>query len=276
LTTTGRIALLLLFPALLYVALCAALFFMQGSILFPVGAVAPAPPAPAGAQPLELAAESGQRLVGLHVPPARRHAAPLVIIGFSGNAMNGGRTAALLHDLYPEADIVVFHYRGYPPSGGSPSAAALQADALLIHDFVRARFPHAPIVAVGFSVGSAVAAHLAANRPLAGLILVTPFDSLERVAGGHYPWLPVRLLFRHRMEPAEELHAARTPVRVAIVAGERDTLVPGQRTQGLRLAVPQLAFDRTIAGAGHNDIYVHPDFPATMHEALRRVSGQGQ
>ncbi len=36
-----------------------------------------------------------------------------------------------------------------------------------------------PIIAIGFSIGSAVAAYLARHRPVAGLILVTPFDSLE-------------------------------------------------------------------------------------------------
>ena len=45
----------------------------------------------------------------------------------------------MLHDLFPEADVVAFHYRGYPPSEGSPGAAALVEDALRIHDFARAR-----------------------------------------------------------------------------------------------------------------------------------------
>ena len=42
------------------------------------------------------------------------------------------------------------------------------------------------IVLVGFSIGAAVAAYLARHPPVAGLILVTPFDSLEAVARDLY------------------------------------------------------------------------------------------
>ena len=53
-----------------------------------------------------------------------------------------------------------------------------------------------------------------------------------------------------------------------IVAGGRDTLIPGARTQGLRLAAGNLAFDETIAEAGHNDIYRHPRFVGATRDAL--------
>jgi len=260
---------LLLVPALLYLALCAILFFAQTSLLFPTSQVGPAGPPPPGAERLELASASGERLAGLHIPPAHRTAGRLLILGFGGNATNAQETAALLHDLYPEADVVAFHYRGYPPSEGRPGAAALREDAVLIHDFARARFPAGRIVAIGFSIGSGVAAALAAERPLDGLILVTPFDSLARVAAAHYPWLPVRLLFRHDLEPARDLQRSHTPL--AIVAGGRDTLIPPARTDALRLAAPLLRYDRVFENSGHNDIYGHPAFPPAMREALRSL-----
>ena len=61
---------------------------------------------------------------------------------------------------------------------------------------------------------------------------------------------------------------------MAIVAGGRDTLIPGTRTQGLRLAAGNLAFDETI-DAGHNDIYRHPRFVPAMREALARLRRSG-
>lgn len=260
---------LILLPAFLYLALLAALYFGQTAMLFPVGQVGPAWPLPAGAERLELDAASGERLSGLHIPPRRRRGARLLVLGFGGNAANTTGTAAMLHDLYPEADVIAFHYRGYPPSEGSPGARALVEDALRIHDFARARLRPERVIAAGFSVGSGVAAALSAERPIDGLILVTPFDSLGRVAADHYRWLPVRLLFRHTLEPAEDLR--RRPTPVAILAGGRDRLIPGPRTQGLRLAAPILAYDRTIPDAGHNDIYDHPEFEPAMREALGRV-----
>lgn len=264
-----RVLIALIFPAFVYLVVIGFLYFGQTSLIFPVGQVGPSGPLPKSAERLDLGARSGERLSGMHIPPDRRPPARTLILGFGGNAANADGTAAMLHELYPDADVVAFHYRGYPPSAGKPGAAALQEDALVIHDAMRARLRPARTIAVGFSVGSGVAAFLAGHRALDGLILVTPFDSLGRVAGSHYRWLPVRLLFRHDMEPAADLQ--RVPTPVAIIAGGRDDLVPGPRTQALRLAVPVLAFDRTIADAGHNDIYGHPEFEDAMREALRRL-----
>jgi pimeloyl-ACP methyl ester carboxylesterase len=257
---------LLLFVLLAYLAACAAMFFAQNAMIFPVGQVGPAGPPPPGAARLELRAASGERLIGVHIPPSRPSGERLLILGFGGNAWNGEAMAAFLHDLYPQADIVAFHYRGYPPSEGAPSAAALRDDARAIHDFAVGRLRPDRTIAVGFSVGSGIAASLAAARPLDGTILVTPFDSLERVAAGHYPWLPVRLLFRNRLDPVGDLAGAQLPV--AIVAGARDTLILPARTDALRAAVPNLVFDATIPGAGHNDIYHTDAFQPTMTRAL--------
>ena len=259
---------LLLIPPFLYVAVAAILFMAQTRLLFPARLALPAGPPPASAERLEIAAASGDRLHGLHVPPSAPGGERLLILGFGGNAWNAGAAAEYLHELFPQAAVVAFHYRGYAPSGGSPSAAALQEDARLVHDFARERLHPRRVVAVGFSVGSGVAASLAAHRPLDGLILVTPFDSLGAVGADHYPWMPVRLLLRHRMEPARDLEGVGVPV--ALIAAERDTLIPPARTEALRRAVANLAFDRTIAGAGHNDIYQRPDFRQAMREALAR------
>lgn len=274
--TRGRkVTLLLLVPVLLYAAICAAVFFLQTSLVFPVSQVPSAGPPPPGAARVQLRAATGERLAGLHVPPgagAGEEGLPPVIIGFGGNAWNGEAMAAYLHELYPTADIVAFHYRGYPPSEGSPSAAALREDALAVFDWATRRFPQRRVVAVGFSIGSGVAAHLAAQRPLSAAILVTPFDSLAAAAADHYPWLPVRLLFRHEMAAAGDLRASRVPI--AILSGERDTLILPARADALRRAAPSLAFSRVIAGAGHNDIYQREDFRAAMREALAALLGR--
>ena len=267
--------LLILLPIMLYAAICAAVYFFQGALIFPVGQVPAAGPPPLGAARVELRAASGERLVGLHIPPGAGEGEmglPPVIVGFGGNAWNADDMAAILHDLYPVADVVAFQYRGYPPSEGSPGAAALREDAVAIFDWAARRFPQRRIIAIGFSIGSGVAASLAAQRPLAGAILVTPFDSLAAAAADHYPWLPVRLLFRHEMPAAEDLRGSRVPV--AILAGGSDTLILPARTEALRRAVPNLAFSRTIDGAGHNDIYRREDFRSAMREALARLLGR--
>ncbi|MBV8685983.1 MAG: alpha/beta hydrolase [Alphaproteobacteria bacterium] len=260
---------LLLGLLIFYVALCGLAFLFQGRLLFAVDAARRAGPPPPGAERLELAAADGTRLVGLRLAPVHPGPALPVVLGFGGNAWNADSAAEYLSDLYPEADIVTFHYRGYAPSGGRPGAEALLADALLVHDSVARLYPGRPVVAVGFSIGSGLAAHLAARRPLAGAILVTPFDSLAGVAAAQAPWLPVRLLWRNRIEPAADLRGANVPV--AILAGGRDRLVPAARTDALRRAVPRLVYDRTLAGLGHNDIYRASAFQQAMREALRAI-----
>ena len=260
---------LLIVPVLVYVGIAIFLFFNQTSILFPAHFVAPAGPPPPGAEALQLRTPSGETLAGIHIPPVRERSERLVLIAFAGNAWNSADAAEYLHGLFPDAHVVAFHYRGYAPSGGQPGAKAMQEDAFVVHDLVRERLRPGRLIAVGLSVGSGVAPFLAAHRPVDGLVLVTPFDSLADLSAGHYPWLPVRLLLRHRMEPAAELQGLRVPV--AIIAGERDTTVPPARTAALRTAVANLVFDRTIPGAGHNDIYDRPDFRVAMGEALQRL-----
>jgi uncharacterized protein len=260
---------LLILISLGYLVILGALYVFQTSLLFPTRMVPAAGALPQGAQALVVTTADSNMLHGVHLPPKLAGGQGPLILAFPGNAWNAEAAAVYLRDIYPELDVVAFHYRGYRPSTGRPSAASLLADGPLIYDAVATRFPSRPIVAVGFSVGTGVAAHLAAERELAGLILVTPFDSLAALGAGHYRWLPVRPLLRHRMEPVADLAAARAPV--ALIAGRHDTLIPAARTAPLRQAARNLVLDVTIPGAGHNDIYHHPAFHAAMRQALKAM-----
>jgi uncharacterized protein len=244
----------------------------QDRAIFPTHLVGRSGPLPAGTERLSIDTADGDRLEGVHIGPLEEKQPRLLIVGFGGNGWNGEDVAAYLHDVYPEAHVVAFHYRGYRPSTGKPSAKALLADAPLVLDEAIERVKPEQTVAVGFSIGSAVAASLAKRREVDGLILVTPFDSLKAVAEGYYPWLPVGMFFRHEMNAAESLKASDVPV--ALIAGERDDLIPPARTAALRQRVPNLVFDRTIAGAGHNDIYQRPEFRQAMEDALAKFHGR--
>lgn len=243
---------------------------MQTQMLFPTGAVGRPGPLPSSAVQVSLEASDGHKLHGVHIPAVSAAPKRTLVLGFGGNAWNGSDVAAYLHELYPQADVIAFHYRGYRPSTGSPSAAALMADAPLAYDYAVERIKADRVVAVGFSIGSGVAASLAASRPLDGLILVTPFDSLKAAASDLYPWLPVGPFFEHEMDAAGLLKDSQVPV--AILAGERDNLIRPARTEALRRQVANLVYDRTIAGAGHNDIYQRADFQQAMREALDEIA----
>ncbi len=239
---------------------------LQTQMLFPTGAVGPPGPLPRGTIQVSTDTADGNTLHGIHIPPAAPATSRTLILGFGGNAWNGSDVASYLHQIFPEADVVAFHYRGYRPSTGTPSAKALLADAPLVHDFAVEKVKSDRTVAVGFSIGSGVAASLAGRRPLDGLILVTPFDSLKTAAADLFPWLPIGPFFEHEMNTATYLKDAQVPV--ALIAGEYDTLIRPARTEALREQVPNLVFNRTIEGAGHNDIYHRPEFQQALREAL--------
>lgn len=257
--------------ATLWLAAVLALFLLQDRMLFPRWAMGPGPSLPATASEIRIHRPGGAVLVGYRLDPtAPAEDAPLVL-GFGGNAWDGAAMLDYLRQIFPHHPVAAFHHRGYGPSTGRPSATALLGDALAIHDHLAA--PR--VVAVGFSIGAGPAARLAAERPLAGVILVTPFDSLTAVARAHFPWAPVSLFFRHPMEPAADL--ARSAAPLALIAATRDEVIPPARTRALRDALadaePGIVFDRTLT-AGHNDIYHRADFVAAMREALAILGGR--
>jgi pimeloyl-ACP methyl ester carboxylesterase len=245
------------------------MFEFQSHLIFPVHAVAKAGPLPANAERLSVQAATGETLEGVLFKGDGPQKGRTLILAFGGNAWNGQDVAEYLHELFPHEDVVAFHYRGYSPSTGSPSAEALISDAPVVYDAAVKRLKPSRVVAVGFSIGTGVAAKLSADRKLDGLILVTPFDSLKAVAQSMMPWLPIGPFFSHEIDAAAALRKADVPV--AIIAAERDEVVPAERTEALRKRVRNLAFDRTIARSGHNDIYTRSQFHDAMREALDQL-----
>lgn len=236
----------------------------QNQLLFPVDAVPSAGPLPPGADRMEVRTADGETLHGVHLRPGITGKGPtILILGFGGNGWNGQHVAEYLHERFPAAHVVAFHYRGYRPSTGRPSADALLEDAPLVLRAAADRVKPDRTVAVGFSIGSGVAASLARQPGVDGLVLATPFDSLKSVAAELYPWLPIRPFFRHEIDTGTFLQGSQLPV--AIITAGRDEIIPAARTEALRPRVANLVFDRTIAGAGHNDLYHRSEF----HEALR-------
>ncbi len=243
--------------ATLYLALVAGLALFQHYLIFPRAMVGAAPALPAQTERLTLSVGS-DLLHGVRIP-GRDSSLP-TILGFPGNGTNSETIALFLHQVAPAQDVVVYHYRGYAPSTGTPSATALLADALAIHDSLQG-----PVTTIGFSIGSGVAAHLASARRLDRVILVTPFDSLAQVAADTLPFLPVRWLIRHDMTAAADLTNTTAPI--TLVLATQDEVIAPARSEALASTLPQAQVARLAAG--HNDIYTHPEFVLTLRHALR-------
>ena len=181
------------------------------------------------------------------------------VLYFHGNAEE--QTGFFLWSPNELRDYTVagLNYRGYGTSGGKPSEAALKADALAAYDALAARLgPGTGIVVMGRSLGSGLAAHVAARRDVAGVILVTPYDSLAAVGQDAHPFVPVRLLMRHPFEVAPDAALVRAPT-LMLVAGD-DTLIPPRHAARLAALWAGPKEVRTVAGASHGNIIDSPEY----------------
>jgi len=206
---------------------------------------------PARAAALEVTASDGAHLRGWIV---KGTAAPgPAVLYFGGNAEEVSWTLADAR-WPPQWTIVGLNYRGYGASEGTPGEAALTADALAIYDTVAQRedIDRRRIVVFGRSLGTAMAARVAAERPVAGAILVSPFDSLTAIGREHYPWLPVSLLLRHRFNASADARRSAEPL-LAIV-GEDDSIIPRERSQALFAAWAGPKTWRVVPRADHNSL----------------------
>ena len=206
---------------------------------------------PGHAQTLEIVADDGTRLSGYLVAAASRPAPTLIYFG--GNAEEISSTLA--DARWPRTwSIAGLNYRGYGRSEGKPGEQVLVADALALFDAV-ARRPDVDarrIVVVGRSLGTGVAARVAAERPVAGAVLISPYDSLVEVGRGHYPWLPVSFLLRHRFDSLSAVKTARVPLLT--IVGTADGIIPTARSRALHEAWPGPKRWLALEGAGHNDL----------------------
>ena len=233
----------------------AAAWFAQDRLIFFPQPILSTAYLPAEAKPLEIVATDGTRLRGW-MRGANATPAPVVLY-FGGNAEEVSGTLA--DPRWPrDWAIVAINYRGYGASEGTPGESALVADALVIHDAIVAR-PEVDarrIVAFGRSLGTGVAVKLGAARPLAGVILVSPFDSLVALGRTHYPWLPVSVLLRHRFDSGADAQRMQVPL-LAIVA-DRDSIIPNERSQALYDAWAGPKSWLVIPATDHNTLSV-PD-----------------
>jgi pimeloyl-ACP methyl ester carboxylesterase len=217
-------------------------------------------------------AEDGTRLHGfLSRPPIVAGTKFPLIIYFGGN---GEEASWLLEESERPQNWawLVVNYRGYGWSGGSPAEKRIVADARRIYDWalLRSDVDTSRIVAFGRSLGSGVAVQLATERVLAGLVLATPFDSLENVARRHYPLAPVSLLLRHRFDSLAL--APRIGVPMICIVAERDSIIPAEHARRLFAAWHGEKQLVTVAHAGHNDVSGSPEFWREIGNFLSGIS----
>lgn len=240
-----------------YAALCLVMFLQQRSFIY-MPALTRADPAGT-----DFSIErDGATLRGWIVNPGR--GAP--VLYFGGNAESVEHNRGDFGAWFPNRSVYLLAYRGYGASDGAPREKDLQADALALFDHVQKLHPGEPVSLIGRSLGSGVASHVAAHRPVDRLALITPFDSMAAVGQAHFRWLPVRWLLRERFESAQALRAFDGPVLVLRAA--RDEVIPARNTDRLIAALPRPPKVLVVADAGHNDLSLAPEYGQALSEFL--------
>lgn len=180
-----------------------------------------------------------------------------VMLWCHGNAGNIIHRLENLVELYRLGlSVLIFDYRGYGRSSGTPSEEGLYRDALAAYAYLTETRRIAPerLVLFGRSLGAAVAGEVASRRSVAGLILESPFPSVGAVARAHYFGLPVDWLLSAEFDLTERLR--RISVPVLIVHGDRDEVVPIHLGQQVFAAAREPKSFYLVSGADHNDLYL--------------------
>lgn len=177
--------------------------------------------------------------------------------------------------------VMMPSYRGYGGSSGRPSELSNVDDAKTAYGELLARgVKPSNIVVFGESLGTGIATQLATQRPIAGLVLDSPYTSMTDVGALRYPWLPVSWLLVDRYETLRHIPGVKAPVLV--LHGANDRLIPAVMGRAVHAAAPDPKALAIFDGAGHLDhsdqgsFYVVADFieelPKLAEQAPSRVN----
>lgn len=243
-------------------------------IYFPFGEV-PAPEALGltRVEPITFSTTDGLALNGWFFASPGRPAWYTVLV-FNGNAGNRAYRARLALALRQHnMAVLLFDYRGYGGSPGTPTEAGLVADGRAARAYLVGRpdVDAARVIYLGESLGSAVAVALAVEHPPAALILRSPFTSLADLGQFHYPFLPVRWLLRDRFPSIDRIGQVLCPLLV--IAGSRDRIVPAKQSRSLYDAAISPKVLRVVPDADHNDeeLLAGPQLIEAIVQFLRQL-----
>ena len=205
--------------------------------------------AAASAQDVWLTTKDGVRLNAwwFSMPDARF--ATLFLHGNAGNVTHRIDHAQAIR--LAGSAVLVVDYRGYGKSKGRPSERGLYEDADAGYDeLIRRGYSASRIIVQGESLGTAVAAELAARRPCAGVIFESPFASLSQMASKVVP--VVGSLVAHGFDTDKRIEKVHVPL--LIIHGDADEIVPFSQGEAVFRKANQPKTFWRVSGAHHNDL----------------------
>ena len=183
---------------------------------------------------------------------------PLATLVIShGNGGNISHRSELMRRLLRTGfNVLMYDYRGYGKSEGSPDEQGVYNDGRAAFDYALTLHGVDPkrIVLWGTSLGGAVAIDIATQRPAAALILESTFSSGKDLARVFYPFLPIQFFLRSQFNSIDKIQNITIPV--LSMHGNRDKIIPFELGRKLFNAANDPKEFYEIQGADHNDTYI--------------------
>ena len=155
--------------------------------------------------------------------------------------------------------VILAEYPKYGARPGKVGEKPFVADALETVKLAHDQYGD-PLYLLGESLGCGVAAAVAkqTNVPIAGIILITPWDTLALVAKSLFRFLPVQLVLTDKYDSIDNLK--NFPKKISVVAAEYDEILPIRHAYNLYEHLPEGRKKMwVVRGAGHNDWPFHTD-----------------
>ena len=145
---------------------------------------------------------------------------------FHGNAGDLSNRIYKLNELNKlEINILLISWRGFSGNKGSPTEKNLYQDAKAAIKWLNEqKIENEQIILYGESLGSGVAIEIAKKNNFNGIILESPFTSIENSAKIYYPYLPVKLLLKDKYDSISKIKMINIPI--LIMHGKKDDVVP--------------------------------------------------
>lgn len=187
------------------------------------------------------------------------------ILYFGGNGESVVHNSHGFANAFAEHTVYLVNYRGYAGSSGVATEKALYSDAHYIYDVIKDR--HSTVSVLGRSLGSAIATYLAATRVIEKLVLITPFDSIQRLAQEAFPFYPIEILLKDKYDSVSRIKNIES--QTLIIVAEQDKIIPLKNSVRLIEAFPiQQITVITILGKGHNDLSTTKEYYSLLQNFM--------
>ncbi len=255
-----------------YACVCVLVYLFQTRLIYFPSAEYQATPTDVGLdfEDITLQTTDGVAIAAWYVP----HPEPKGTILFChGNAGNISHRLVGIKDMHRFGySVLIFDYRGYGRSGGSPGEAGTYLDAQAAWEYLTQTVGEPPgrIALYGRSLGGAVAIELARSLGEGGpaaLVVESTFARLADVGQRHYRFLPIRWLTAHRYDSIDKVGEITCPK--LFLHGTDDQLIPiGDGRRLYEAAAPPKLFIETPGGHNTGGFTHAPQYSARLAEFL--------